>query len=63
MRVKRASRNIATLVMVLLLVLVTACAPTKERLAKPAPLFIDLDRKTGGFYASNLIVVAGRPSM
>ncbi len=30
MRVKRASRNIATLVMVLLLVLVTACAPAKE---------------------------------
>ncbi len=46
MRVKRASRNIATLVMVLLLVLVTACAPTKEVTAKPAPLFIDLDRNS-----------------
>jgi hypothetical protein len=30
MRVKRARRNIATLVMVLLLVLVASCAPAKE---------------------------------
>lgn len=35
----------------------------KEKVPGVPSGFIDLDRKTGGFYASNLIVVAGRPSM
>jgi len=36
MRMKRASRNVATLAMVLLLVLVAACAPAPEKIT-PAP--------------------------
>jgi len=35
----------------------------KERVPGVPSGFVDLDRKTGGFYPSNLIVVAGRPSM
>jgi len=35
----------------------------KEKVPGVPSGFIDLDRTTGGFYASNLIVVAGRPSM
>lgn len=35
----------------------------KEKVPGVPSGFVDLDRKTGGFYPSNLIVVAGRPSM
>jgi len=35
----------------------------KEKVPGVPSGFIDLDRKTGGFYSSNLVVIAGRPSM